>query len=69
MTLRGSDNLWAPLSEGGGVDSDREAEVMAQLLVFAEQTTDFVGVSDPWGRVIFLNSAACKRLGVAVRAT
>ena len=47
------------------MDSDREAEVMAQLLVFAEQTTDFVGVSDPWGRVIFLNSAACKRLGVA----
>ena len=47
------------------MDSDREAEVMAQLLVFAEQTPDFVGVSDPWGRVIFLNSAACKRLGVA----
>jgi len=53
------------LTKGGGVDSDREAEVMAQLLVFAEQTPDFVGVSDPWGRVIFLNSAACKRLGVA----
>ena len=47
------------------MESNRDAEVMAQLLVFAEQTTDFVGVSDPWGRVIFLNSAARKRLGVA----
>jgi len=33
--------------------------------VFADQTSDFVGVSDAWGRVLYLNPAACKRLGVA----
>jgi diguanylate cyclase (GGDEF)-like protein len=43
-----------------GVDGD----VVAQLLVFAEQTSDFVGVSDPWGRILYLNPAAKKRLGV-----
>ena len=42
-----------------------DAEVSAQLLLFAEQTADFVGVADPWGRVLYLNPAARKRLGVA----
>jgi diguanylate cyclase (GGDEF)-like protein len=42
-----------------------DAEVLAQLLAFVEQTTDFVGVSDPWGRIQYLNPAALKRLGVA----
>jgi diguanylate cyclase (GGDEF)-like protein len=42
-----------------------DAEVSAQLLAFAEQTTDFVGVADPWGRVLYLNPAARKRLGIA----
>jgi len=64
MTGVRSDNLKHRPAKVGCVDPDRDAEVMAQLLVFAEQTPDFVGVSDPWGRIIFLNSAACKRLGV-----
>ena len=34
------------------------------LLTYFEQTGDFVGVSDPWGRVLYLNPAAQKRLGV-----
>ena len=38
---------------------------MGQLLAFAEKTADFVGISDPWGRVQYLNQAAQKRLGVA----
>lgn len=42
-----------------------DAEVSAQILAFAEQTTDFVGVADPWGRVLYLNPAARKRLGIA----
>jgi len=48
---------------------DRGAEVMAQLLAFVEQTGDFVGVSDPWGRILYLNPAAQKRLGVVADAT
>src|SRR5438552_6715712 len=42
---------------------------MAQLLAFVEQTADFVGVSDPWGRILYLNPAAQKRLGVVADAT
>ena len=41
-----------------------DAEVIAHLLKFVEQTTEFVGVSDPWGRILYLNPAAQKRLGV-----
>ena len=47
------------------MDAGVDAEVVAQLRVFAEQTSDFVGVSDPWGRILYLNPAAMKRLGVA----
>ena len=46
------------------MDSEFDPEVASQLLTFVEQTTDFVGVSDPWGRVLYLNRAARKRLGV-----
>lgn len=46
------------------MDGAAEAEVVAQLLAFVDQTTDFVGVSDPWGRILYLNPAARKRLGV-----
>src|SRR5262249_60910251 len=59
--------VWQPLPRlppGGGLESGLDAEVSAQLLLFVEQTTDFVGVADGWGRVIYLNPAACKRLGV-----
>jgi diguanylate cyclase (GGDEF)-like protein len=42
-----------------------DAEIAAELLAFAEQTADFVGVTDPWGHVLYLNPAARKRLGVA----
>jgi EAL domain-containing protein (putative c-di-GMP-specific phosphodiesterase class I)/GGDEF domain-containing protein len=60
--------------DGQGVGGDRldpgvRAEIAAQLLGFAEQTTDFVGVTDPWGRILYLNPAARKRLGVADEAT
>jgi EAL domain-containing protein (putative c-di-GMP-specific phosphodiesterase class I)/GGDEF domain-containing protein len=47
------------------VDSGVNAEIAAQLLEFAEQTADFVGITDPWGRIQYLNPAARKRLGVA----
>jgi EAL domain-containing protein (putative c-di-GMP-specific phosphodiesterase class I)/GGDEF domain-containing protein len=47
------------------LDAGGDAEISAQLLLFAEQTTDFVGVADPWGRVLYLNPAARKRLGIA----
>ena len=52
-------------TKGKCVDSVFDPDVSAQLLLFAEQTADFVGVSDPWGRVLYLNPAARKRLGVA----
>ena len=51
------------------MDPGMRAEIAAQLLDFAEQTTDFVGVTDPWGRILYLNPAARKRLGVADDAT
>lgn len=41
-----------------------DAEISAQLLLFAEQTTDFVGIADPWGHLLYLNAAARKRLGI-----
>jgi diguanylate cyclase (GGDEF)-like protein len=47
------------------MESGVDAEVLAQLLAFVEQTTDIVAVSDPWGRILYLNPAARKRLGVA----
>jgi PAS domain-containing protein len=46
------------------VDSGRGDEILAQFGAFCEHTTDFVGVSDPWGRILYLNPAAKKRLGV-----
>jgi EAL domain-containing protein (putative c-di-GMP-specific phosphodiesterase class I)/GGDEF domain-containing protein len=47
------------------VDSEFDSEILAELRLFAEQTADFVGVADPWGRILYLNPAARKRLGVA----
>jgi EAL domain-containing protein (putative c-di-GMP-specific phosphodiesterase class I) len=47
------------------VESDFDADVVAKLTSFVEQTNDIVGVGDPWGRILYLNPAACKRLGVA----
>jgi EAL domain-containing protein (putative c-di-GMP-specific phosphodiesterase class I) len=47
------------------VESEFNADVIAKLQSFVEQTSDFVGVGDPWGRILYLNPAACKRLGVA----
>jgi EAL domain-containing protein (putative c-di-GMP-specific phosphodiesterase class I)/GGDEF domain-containing protein len=47
------------------LDAGGDAEISAQLLLFAEQTTDFVGVADGWGRVLYLNPAARKRLGIS----
>jgi EAL domain-containing protein (putative c-di-GMP-specific phosphodiesterase class I) len=47
------------------LESDFDADVVAKLKSFVEQTSDFVGVGDPWGRILYLNPAACKRLGVA----
>jgi diguanylate cyclase (GGDEF)-like protein len=45
------------------VDERLRPEVIEALVSFVEQTTDFVGVSDPWGRILYLNPAAQKRLG------
>jgi len=47
------------------VDSEFDSEIVAEFRMFAEQTADFVGVADPWGRILYLNPAARKRLGVA----
>jgi EAL domain-containing protein (putative c-di-GMP-specific phosphodiesterase class I) len=47
------------------VESEFDADVIAKLQSFVEQTSDFVGIGDPWGRILYLNPAACKRLGVA----
>lgn len=52
-------------NRGGRLDSGADTEISAQLRLFAEQTTDFVGVADPWGRILYLNPAARKRLGIA----
>jgi diguanylate cyclase (GGDEF)-like protein len=38
-------------------------EVRDRLLTYVEQTTDFVGVTDDSGRVVYLNPAALRRLG------
>ena len=40
-------------------------DVRERLLTFVERTADFVGVCDGEGRVLYLNEAARKRLGVA----
>jgi EAL domain-containing protein (putative c-di-GMP-specific phosphodiesterase class I)/GGDEF domain-containing protein len=50
---------------GPSLDAGADAEISAHLLRFAEQTADFVGVADGWGRVRYLNPAARKRLGIA----
>jgi EAL domain-containing protein (putative c-di-GMP-specific phosphodiesterase class I) len=46
------------LSETGG------SEVVAGVLSFLERTDDVVGICDQWGRLLYLNPAACKLLGV-----
>jgi diguanylate cyclase (GGDEF)-like protein len=47
------------------MDSGIDSDVAAKLQSFVEQSSDFIGVADPWGRILYLNPAACKRLGVA----
>jgi len=47
------------------VGPEIDAAVAAKLLSFVEQSSDVIGVADPWGRILYLNPAACKRLGVA----
>jgi len=47
------------------VDPRFDADVASKLQSFVEQSTDFIGVADPWGRILYLNPAACKALGVA----
>src|SRR5262249_11561246 len=56
---------FAAPAAGGMLDSGTDAEISAQLLLFVEQTRDFVGVADGWGRVLYINPAAAKRLGIA----
>ena len=43
---------------------DGTDDVIAQLLAFVEHTSDLVGVVDETSRVLYLNEAARKRLGV-----
>jgi EAL domain-containing protein (putative c-di-GMP-specific phosphodiesterase class I) len=40
------------------------SEVVTGVLSFLERTDDVVGICDPWGRLLYLNPAACKLLGV-----
>jgi EAL domain-containing protein (putative c-di-GMP-specific phosphodiesterase class I) len=40
------------------------SEVLAGLVSFVERTDAVVGMCDAWGRLIYLNPAACKLLGV-----
>src|SRR5690242_9566216 len=47
------------------MDPEFADEVVTNLTTFADGTTDFVGVSDAWSRIVYLNPAACKRLGVS----
>ena len=41
-----------------------DADVTSQLLAFVERLSDLVGVVDEESRVVYLNEAARKRLGV-----
>jgi hypothetical protein len=50
--------LFCAVGMGASVSAGMDGEVAAQLLLFAEQTADFVGVADAWGRVVYLNPAA-----------
>jgi PAS domain S-box-containing protein len=40
------------------------SEILAGLVSWVEQTDDVVGVCDGWGRLLYLNPAACKLFGV-----
>ena len=40
------------------------SEILAGLVSWVEQTDDVVGVCDAWGRLLYLNPAACKLVGV-----
>jgi diguanylate cyclase (GGDEF)-like protein/PAS domain S-box-containing protein len=42
--------------------------VAARLLAYIERTTDFVGVADDSGNVVYLNPAAVRRLGLEARS-
>jgi len=64
-SLRRLGGAEAELEKGLPVDAGVNADVLAHLVAFVEQTADFVGVSDPWGRILYLNPAAQKALGVA----
>src|SRR5262249_3686538 len=48
----------------GAVTAGRETDVADLLLSYIEQTADLVGVVDENSRVLYLNEAARKRLGV-----
>ena len=47
------------------MDPGIDADVAAKLHSFVEQSSDVIGLADPWGRILYLNPAACKRVGVA----
>jgi len=47
------------------VHPEIDSDVAKKLQSFVEQSSDFIGVADPWGRILYLNPAACKRIGVA----
>jgi EAL domain-containing protein (putative c-di-GMP-specific phosphodiesterase class I)/GGDEF domain-containing protein len=49
---------------GNRLHETPDPEVLADLVSFIEGTDDLIGVSDPWGRITYLNRAARKRLGV-----
>ena len=66
---RGSSAATLPRSDVAGASlvvraGSPDADVTSQLLAFVERTSDLVGVVDEQSRVLYLNEAARKRLGV-----
>ena len=52
------------MANSGGARPAPDADISAQLLEFMDKTTDLVGIVDEESRVLYLNEAARKRLGV-----
>jgi EAL domain-containing protein (putative c-di-GMP-specific phosphodiesterase class I)/GGDEF domain-containing protein len=50
---------------GWSVDRHLSAEVLGFLVEFVEDSSEFVGIADTWGRILYLNPAAQKLLGLA----
>ena len=58
------DKAYEPHRQFAVIPPSPDADVTSQLLAFVERTSDLVGVVDEQSRVLYLNEAARKRLGV-----